>query len=130
MQMAQASGTTHITNIRTVGIPVTDQDQAIAFYVGTLGFEKRMDVPFGDGGRWIEVAPAGAAATLALVRRAEGAISIDTGIRLASGDVQADHDDLRTRGVDVDAEVIPFPVPMFAFRDPDGNRLVIVANGD
>lgn len=128
--MSQAGGTTHITNIRTVGIPVADQDQAIAFYVGTLGFEKRLDVPFGEGQRWVEVAPAGAAATLALVRRAEGAISIDTGIRLASGDVQADHDELRTRGVDVDAEVIPFPVPMFAFRDPDGNRLVIVANGD
>jgi hypothetical protein len=26
--------------------------------------------------------------------------------------------------------VIPLPVPMFSFRDPDGNRLVIVANGD
>ena len=127
--MSQASGATHITNIRTVGIPVADQDQAIAFYVGTLGFEKRLDVPFGEG-RWVEVAPAGAAATLALVRRAEGASSIDTGIRLASGNVQADHDDLQTRGVDVDPEVIPFPVPMFAFRDPDGNRLVIVANGD
>ena len=128
--MSQPSGTTHITNIRTVGIPVADQDQAIAFYVGTLGFEERLDIPFGEGVRWVEVAPAGAAATLALVRREDGAISIDTGIRLASGDVQADHDDLRTRGVDVDAEVIPFPVPMFSFRDPDGNRLVIVANGD
>ena len=40
-------------------VPVSDQDQAVEFYVGTLGFEKRMDGPFGEGGRWIEVAPRG-----------------------------------------------------------------------
>jgi hypothetical protein len=26
----------------------------------------------------------------------------------------------------VDAEIIPFPVPMFVFRDPDGNTLIAV----
>jgi hypothetical protein len=26
----------------------------------------------------------------------------------------------------VDAEILLYPVPMFAFRDQDGNRLVIV----
>jgi catechol 2,3-dioxygenase-like lactoylglutathione lyase family enzyme len=34
-----------------VGIPVRDQDQAIEFYVGKLGFEKAMDVPFGGSRR-------------------------------------------------------------------------------
>jgi lactoylglutathione lyase len=29
-----------ITGVRTVGIPVTDQDRALEFYVGTLGLEK------------------------------------------------------------------------------------------
>lgn len=129
--MPETSGTTHITNIRTVGIPVTDQDQAIAFYVGTLGFEKRLDIPFGAGERWVEVAPAGGSASLALVRKGEGEASpIDTGIRLASADVQADHQNLAAHGVDVDADVMPYPVPMFSFRDPDGNRLVIVGQGD
>ena len=37
---------TGITGVRTVSIPVTDQDRALAFYVDTLGFEKRLDVPF------------------------------------------------------------------------------------
>ena len=32
-----------ITDIRTVGVPVSDQDVAIDFSVGTLGFEKAMD---------------------------------------------------------------------------------------
>ena len=37
-----------ITGVRTVGVPVTDQDRALDFYTGTLGFTKRLDVPYGD----------------------------------------------------------------------------------
>jgi catechol 2,3-dioxygenase-like lactoylglutathione lyase family enzyme len=117
---------THITAVRTVGIPVTDQDRSLAFYTGTLGMEKRLDVPFGDGQRWMEVAPAGAATSVALVRTHEGdPIGVETGVRFASNDVPADHAELRARGVDVDT-LIPSPVAMFVFRDPDGNRLEIV----
>ncbi len=47
-----------ITGIRTVGVPVTNQDLAVEFYVEKLGFDKRVDVPLKQfGGRWIEVAP-------------------------------------------------------------------------
>ena len=41
--------TTRITGLATVAVPVTDQDRALEFYVGQLGFETRRDVPFGDG---------------------------------------------------------------------------------
>lgn len=120
---------THITGVRTVGIPVSDQDRALAFYTGTLGLEKRLDLPFGDGERWVEVAPAGAATSVALVHTKEGApIGVETGVRLASQDVPGDHAELRAIGVDVD-ELIPSPVAMFVFRDPDGNRLEIVEGG-
>jgi predicted enzyme related to lactoylglutathione lyase len=54
---------------------------------------------------------------------------VETGIRLISEDAEADHADLGARGVDVDPEVMRFGggvPPMFYFRDPDGNRLVIV----
>ena len=44
---------TRITRIGTVIVPVKDQEQALAFYVDALGFEKRLDAPFGRGGRWI-----------------------------------------------------------------------------
>jgi catechol 2,3-dioxygenase-like lactoylglutathione lyase family enzyme len=118
---------TRITDIRTVGVPVNDQEKALAFYSGTLGFEKRLDVPFGDGNRWIEVAPPGAATTIALLPAAgHTAIGIDTHIRLTTGDAAADHADLKSKGVDVDADVIPYPMPMFSFRDPDGNTLYLV----
>jgi lactoylglutathione lyase len=46
---------TRITGVYTVGVPVTDQDRALEFYVDTLGLEKRLDTPVEQfGGRWIE----------------------------------------------------------------------------
>jgi catechol 2,3-dioxygenase-like lactoylglutathione lyase family enzyme len=117
----------HVTAVRTVGIPVADQDRALAFYTGTLGLETRLDGEFAPGQRWIEVGPSGGETSLALVKAsAEVPSGIDTQIRLTTDDATAAHAGLRDAGVDTDAEIIPFPVPMFTFRDPDGNRLVIV----
>jgi catechol 2,3-dioxygenase-like lactoylglutathione lyase family enzyme len=127
MEMTDTKTRTHITRVGTVGVPVTDQDRALEFYLGTLGFEKRVDVPYGEGERWVEVAPSGAATTIALVRaRAGDPTGIDTQVRLTTRDAEADHADLRGRGVDADAEIMRYPVPMFVLRDPDGNRLRIV----
>ncbi|MTD55749.1 glyoxalase [Amycolatopsis sp. RM579] len=115
---------THINGIATVAIPVTDQERALEFYAGTLGFEKRRDTTLGDM-RWIEVAPAGSPVSVALVTGTGG---IDTGIRFTTADADADHQKLRSAGVDVDAEILRWQgvPPMFTFRDPDGNRLVLV----
>jgi catechol 2,3-dioxygenase-like lactoylglutathione lyase family enzyme len=114
--------TTRITGVGTVGVPVTDQDRAVEFYVGKLGFEKRRDVPFGAG-RWIEVAPPGSATTIALVPA-----GVPAGIRLMTEDADGDHADLRARGVDADPEVMRMPEApaMFTVRDPDGNSLILV----
>jgi catechol 2,3-dioxygenase-like lactoylglutathione lyase family enzyme len=123
---------TRITDLRTVSVPVADQDRAVEFYVGTLGFEKRLEAPLGDGGCWIEVAPAGAATTIALVLAREAApAGVDTGIRLTTADADADHAALLASGVDADPEVLRWPgvPPMFSFRDQDANRLVIVQGG-
>jgi catechol 2,3-dioxygenase-like lactoylglutathione lyase family enzyme len=119
---------THIKEVRTINIPVGDPDRALAFYAGKLGFETRLDATFGQGQRWIEVAPPGAATTVALAPPGNGVVGIDTGIRFATADAQADYDDLKARGVDVDDEVTRWPgvPPMFGFRDPDGNTLRIV----
>ena len=120
-----------LSQIGTIVIPVSDQDRAIELYVDTLGFEKRADVPFGDGYRWVEVAPADAATTIAIVPPPPGKPTgnVETGIALNTDDVDADHADLQAAGVDVDPEVSrmgdPVP-PMFWFRDPDGNTLMVV----
>ena len=120
---------TRITQVSTVAIPVADQDRALAFYTDTLGFEIRMDANYGQGERWIEVGPSGAATSIALVPAREGtAAGVDTGIRFSTGDATADHADLLAGGVDVDPEVLRWPgvPPMFVLRDLDGNRLVVV----
>lgn len=118
-----------ITGVRTIGVPVTDQDRALAFYVGELGFEKRLDTPLEQlGGRWIEVAPHGTELTVALVPTREGVpTGVETGIRFTTGNAAAVHAHLQTRGVDV-GELLRWPgvPPMFAVRDQDGNGLEIV----
>jgi len=64
---------------------------------------------------------------VALVRSREGdPTGIDTQVRFTTRDAEADHAALRARGVDADAEIMRHPVPMFVFRDADGNRLRIV----
>ena len=127
--MNQQATTTGITDVATVAVPVSDQERALAFYVGTLGFEKRRDAPFGPGNRWIEVAPPGSSTTIALPPLGEVKPGVDTGIRLTTRDAEADHSALRARGVEVDSEVLRFGPgvpPMFTLLDPDGNKLYVV----
>ena len=126
--MSKTETNIRITDLRTVGVPVTQQDRALEFYVELLGFEKRLDVPMGQGARWIEVAPPGARTTIALIPTHDGVpAGVETGVRFTTEDADADHAELRSRGVDADEilrwEGVP---PMFALRDQDGNGLEIV----
>ncbi|TME46715.1 MAG: glyoxalase [Chloroflexi bacterium] len=118
-----------IGNINLVIVPSTNQDKAIEFYE-SLGFEKRTDVPFGDKYRWVEVYPPTGTTGIALAPPREGdPVGVQTGISLTTDDINATHAHLRSLGADVDAEVAhmgaPVP-PMFWFRDPDGNTLMVV----
>src|SRR5579885_470032 len=121
----------NLDKVGRVCVTVADTDRAIDFYVGTLGFEKTVDVPMGPEMRWVEVALAGTPTTIALAPPPPGrdAGGAETGIILDTSDVDADHAALRDAGVDVDEEVTRFgdPVPpMFWLRDPDRNSLAIV----
>jgi catechol 2,3-dioxygenase-like lactoylglutathione lyase family enzyme len=127
--------TTRINTVGIVCIPVSDQDTAVDFYVGTLGFETRADVPFGNGYRWVEVAPAGSATTIAIAPPPEGQPTggAQTGIIFHTDDIESVHADLKAAGVDVDAEISrmgdPVP-PMFWLRDPEKNVLMIAEVND
>ena len=122
---------TYVNKINTVVVPVADQDRAIEFYLGKLGFEKRTDIPFGNGYRWVEVAPSGADTTIALAPPPPGKPTgnRETGIGLQTEDIDGYHAELKAGGVDVDAEVSrmgdPVP-PLFWLRDPEGNSLMVV----
>jgi catechol 2,3-dioxygenase-like lactoylglutathione lyase family enzyme len=121
----------NLTKVGRVAVSVSDTDRALDFYVGTLGFEKVVDVPMGDAGRWVEVAIPGRETNIALAPPPPGnqAGGADTGICLDTSDVDADHAALQAAGADVDAEIARYggPVPpMFWIRDPDGNSLIVV----
>ena len=119
-----------ITQLGRVMVPVSDQDEAIAFYTATLGFSVVADVPFGEGDRWVEVAPPGGGTAVALVPpRGDYQPGRMTGIALKSNDPRADYAELKGKGVDVDAELMggDGTVPLlFFFRDQDANHLMIV----
>ena len=124
---------TQVTKVGQVVVPVSDKDQAIAFYTQKLGFTLLADLPFGDGDRWIEVAPPGGGVTVAF-----GPAGNDfqpgrpTGILLSSPDPAADRTELEGLGVDVDPQLMGGggEVPlMFSFRDQDKNSIMIVQEG-
>jgi catechol 2,3-dioxygenase-like lactoylglutathione lyase family enzyme len=121
---------TTLSNIGVVMFTVTDQDAALSFYTEKLGFEVRGDVRFGeqDEMRWLEVAPPGSRARLALNppmggQPGGGSIGVET------PDVLGEHARLSAIG-DIDLDAQPFRTPgaplMFMLRDPDANVLVVV----
>ncbi len=119
-----------ITDIRAVGVPVTDQDRAIDFFVGSLGFEKTMDAPLDETNRWVEVAPSGSTTSLALIA-GRGAPGVDTGVRFVVPDAAVEHQRLVERGATTGELLVWDGVPpMFTVDDPDGNRFYVVATGD
>jgi catechol 2,3-dioxygenase-like lactoylglutathione lyase family enzyme len=121
---------TTVTNIGVVMFTVSDQDAALAFYTDKLGFELRGDVAFGENNeyRWLEVAPPGSTARLALnppmnSEPGGGSIGVET------PDVRGEHARLKAiGGIDLDPEPMQSPgAPLlFMLRDPDGNHVAVV----
>ncbi len=121
---------TRIRHISLVCVPTPDQDRAIEFYE-SIGFEKRVDTPFGGDYRWIEVYPPEGTTGIALAPPRPGTevSPVETGITLSTDDIDTTHAELKALGVDVDAEVSrmgdPVP-PMFWLRDTTGHTLMVV----
>ena len=133
--MSTRTSELNVTQVGRICVTVADTDRAIDFYVGTLGFEKTVDLPMGPDMRWVEVAVAGAPTTIALAPPPPGrtAGGSETGICIDTTDVGADHSTLKAAGVDVDDEVSRYGgniPPMFWLRDPDGNSLIVVQPSD
>ena len=123
-------GSTTVTNLGVAMFTVADQDAALAFYTEKLGWEVRGDDRFGEDGemRWLEVAPPGSTARLALnpPMRDEpggGAIGVET------ADVRAEHERISAiEGVTITnppMEMGGAPL-MFSIADPDGNHIWVV----
>ena len=121
---------TTLSDIGVAMFTVADQDAALAFYTEKLGFEVRSDTRFGENDemRWLEVAPPGSHARLALNppmggEPGGGSIGVET------ADVLGEHQRLSAiGGIDLDPEPMRTPgAPLlFMLRDPDGNHIAVV----
>jgi predicted enzyme related to lactoylglutathione lyase len=119
-----------LTDVRCVAVPVRDQDAALSFYVDRLGFELRLDAPITETQRWVEVRSTGRGHVAGPGCRSDNpAPGVDTGVRFAVGDAEAEHRTMADHGVSV-GELLAWPdvPPMFTFDDPDGNRFYVVAS--
>jgi len=129
--MSASENPQHIPGVGTVYLPVSDQDRALAFYRDSLGFEVRTDTEFGEGFRWVEVAPYGAYTVIALVTPSSDEDPQPGGsspFGFDTPDLEAAMAEFSARGV-VFEDVMggEGPVPAMAyFRDPDGNRILLV----
>ncbi|MET0461224.1 MAG: VOC family protein [Ilumatobacteraceae bacterium] len=121
---------TTLTNIGVAMFTVADQDAALAWYTEKLGFELRSDTRFGPEGeyRWLEVAPPGSTARLAL-NPPMGSAPGGGSIGVETTDVLGEHRRLSAiGGIDLDPEPMESPgAPLlFMLRDPDGNNIAVV----
>lgn len=129
--MADATTTTSynmITQLKFVGIPVSDQDRALAFYTDKLGFEISTDQPMGPGKRWIELRIARSATRVVLFTPdgQEDRIGTFFNGAFACDNVEATYRQLSARGVEFIEPPTSQPWGSFAkFRDPDGNTFVL-----
>ncbi|WP_374969652.1 VOC family protein [Terrabacter sp. BE26] len=129
--MPDTGAAQHIPGVGTVYLAVSDQDRALAFYRDKLGFEVRTDTDFGEGFRWIEVAPVGAYTVVALVlpmREGDPQPGGQAPFGFDTPNLAAAMAEFHSRGVDFeDVRTGEGPVPPMAYlRDPDGNRILLV----
>ncbi len=129
------------TAIKQSQVFVLDQDQAIDFYVGTLGFEVHTDVDLGFM-RWLTVCipgdrgheillevpgpPAMSEQTASQVRDLLTKGAGGGWFTLTTDDAMVTYETLCSRGVDVTDEPTHKPYGIdFGIRDPFGNRIRI-----
>lgn len=110
--------------VKSVTVPVADQDRALRFYVDVLGFELRADVEAWPGARYVEVVPPGSQVGLVLLPPDS---ELPLAVRMGTSDAEeayarlTEHQATLHNGEVVRMEGMP---PMFHFADPDGNGLV------
>ncbi len=127
-------------SLALISLVVRDYDEAIAFYVGTLGFALVEDTPVPEQKkRWVVVAPPGSEARLLLARAAspeqETRVGNQTGGRvflfLYTDDFERDYNAYRAKGVTFVREPKREPYGIVAvFADLYGNLWDLVARSD
>ena len=117
-----------VKQVKFVGIPVRDQDKALAFWTKKIGLQIATDQPMGNGQRWIELKVPGAETGVVLFTPPghENRIGTLQNMSFAVDDVEKTYRELSERGV----EFVQPPKKeswgtSAVFKDPDGNSFVI-----
>jgi len=116
-----------IRRVKFVGIPVKDQDRALAFYRDKLGFKVGTDQPMGTQ-RWIELKIPGAETDVVLFtpNGQEDRVGTFFNGSFWCDDVRKSHAELKSRGVEFTGDPREEPWGTFAtFKDSEGNELVL-----
>ena len=112
--------------LELIAVPVTDVDRAKRFYTEQVGFNADHDHKISDELRFVQLTPPGSACSIALgTGLTDAQPGSATGLQMVVSDIEAAHDQLATRGVEV-SEVQDFPWGRFVFfKDPDGNSWAV-----
>jgi predicted enzyme related to lactoylglutathione lyase len=108
--------------LELVYVPVTDVDRAKAFYADQVGFHLDNDATVRPGLRFVQLTPPGSACSISMgIGLTDAEPGSVRGLQLVVEDIQAAHDELAERGVEV-SEIDVQPWGSFVhFSDPDGN---------
>jgi catechol 2,3-dioxygenase-like lactoylglutathione lyase family enzyme len=108
--------------LELVAVPVSDVDQAKAFYVDQAGFTLDHDHTISDDLRFVQLTPPGSACSISIGKGiTDAAPGSVRGLQVVVEDADAAHAELAGRGVEV-SDVQEFPWGRFVFfADPDGN---------
>jgi predicted enzyme related to lactoylglutathione lyase len=118
-----------ITRLKFAGIPTRDQEQAVRFWTGKLGFQVLTDQPLGAQ-RWIELSIGDSETRIVLFTPDGHEERIGTFFNGAfeCDDVEKTYEQLTARGVEFKSPPEKQPWGTFAiFKDPDGNQFVLSA---
>ncbi len=117
-----------INQLKFAGIPVADQERALAFYTEKLGFEVATDQPMGPGKRWIElrIGRSGTRMVLFTPDGHEDRVGTFFNGAFACDDVEATYRQMSARGVEFVRPPKTEPWGTSAiFRDSEGNSFVL-----
>ena len=109
--------------LELIFVPVSDVDQAKAFYADQVGFTVDHDHTLHENLRFVQLTPPGSACSVAIGKGlVEAEPGTAAGMQLVVDDIEAARAELAGRGVPV-SEVTRGPGGAFVhFADPDGNR--------
>jgi predicted enzyme related to lactoylglutathione lyase len=124
--------------LELIVVPVSDVDRAKTFYIENAGFNLLVDHSAGDDFRVVQLTPPGSACSIAIMRNAERAGSVQ-GLHLIVSDIDAARAELVRNGTDVselfhfeEGKQVPEPDPkhsdynsFLSFSDPDGNGWMV-----